>query len=66
MLSSAEGQDPYDVWQNTGSSYDSATNLSVSNLAASNTAGYRNTLIDSWASDPPDLVCSILLILKLT
>ncbi|XP_060600619.1 uncharacterized protein LOC132754047 [Ruditapes philippinarum] len=55
-LSSDEDLSPLDVWTNASSSFNSASNATVYSLISTGTRGYRNTLIDTWSSNPPDRI----------
>ncbi|XP_053384763.1 uncharacterized protein LOC123537317 [Mercenaria mercenaria] len=54
-LSSDENVAPSDVWRDSSSTYNNGTNTTVNKLLKTDTRGYRNTFIDNWSSNPPDI-----------
>lgn len=49
-------ESPSSILKDASSSFNSGVNMTSSSLLGNATTGYRNTMIDSWASNPPDII----------
>ena len=55
-LKSSTSQNPDSVLRDNASVYNDAQNRSTQYLLDNNVEAYRNTMLDSWTTNPPDMV----------
>ena len=55
-LGASLNEDPSKVWKQTGSPYNDANPMNVSDLVSSGANAYRSENVDSWDTNVPDLV----------